>query len=52
MLSRAMNRQVCEGFYILSPGAVLLMNGKLDHRQPVVGRMVVSTTVHSGTNTD
>ena len=46
MLRRAMDRQVCEGCYILTE-ADLLMNGKLDHMQPVVGMMVVSTTVHS-----
>ena len=46
--ARAMDRQMCEGCYIMSPEADLLMNGKLDHMQPVVGRMVVSMTVHSG----
>ena len=46
--ARAMDRQVSEGCYIQSPEADILMNGKLDHFQPVVGRMVVSTAVHSG----
>ena len=44
----AMGRQIGEGSFILSPEAELLMNGKMDHMQPVVGRMVVSTTVCSG----
>ena len=46
--ARAMGRQIGEGCFILSPEADLLMNGKMDHMQPVVGRMVVSTTVYSG----
>ena len=45
---RAMDRQIGEGCFILSPEADLLMNGKLDHMKPVVGRMVVSTAVHCG----
>ena len=45
---RAMDRQIGEGCYIQSPEADLIMNGKLDHMQPVVGRMVVSTAVYSG----
>ena len=45
---KAMDRQIGEGCYIQSPEAELLMNGKLDHMQPVVGRMVVSTAVYSG----
>ena len=45
---RAMDRQISEGCFIQSPEADLLMNGKLDHMQPVVGRMVVSTAVYSG----
>ena len=45
---RAMDRQIAEGCFIQSPEADLLMNGKLDHMQPVVGRMVVSTPVYSG----
>ena len=44
----AMGRQIGEGSFILSPEAELLMNGKMDHMQPVVSRMVVSTTVYSG----
>ena len=46
--ARAMDRQIGEGCFILSPEADLLMNGKLDHMKPAVGRMVVSTAVHSG----
>ena len=46
--ARAMDRQIGEGCFILSPEADLLMNGKMDHMQPVVGRMIVSTTVQSG----
>ena len=45
---RAMDRQIGEGCFIQSPEADLIMNGKLDHMQPVVGRMVVSTSVYSG----
>ena len=45
---RAMDRQIGEGFLIQIPEADLIMNGKLDHLQPVVGRMVVSTAVYSG----
>ena len=45
---RAMDRQIGEGCFIQSPEAELLMNGKLDHMQPVIGRMVVSTAVYSG----
>ena len=45
---RAMDRQIGEGCFIQSPEAELIMNGKLDHMQPVVGRMVVSTAVYSG----
>ena len=43
--ARAMGHQIGEGCFILSPKADLLMNVKMDHMQPVVGRMVVSTTV-------
>ena len=46
--ARAMDRQIGEGCFILSPEADLLMNGKMDHMQPVVGRMIVSITVQSG----
>ena len=46
--SRAMDRQIRERCYIKSPEADLLMNGKLEHIQPVVGRMVVSMAVHRG----
>ena len=49
---RAMDRPIGEGCFILSPEADILMNGKLDHMKPVVGRMVVSTTVHSGRRRD
>ena len=46
--SKAMYRQIGEGCLIQSSEADLLMNGKLDHFAPVVGRMVVSTAVQSG----
>ena len=46
--ARAMDRQIGEGCFIQSPEADLLMNGKLDHMQPVVGRMIISTAVFSG----
>ena len=46
--ARAMNRQIGEGCFIFSPEADLLMNSKMDHMQPVVGRIVVNTTVLSG----
>ena len=46
--SKAMDRQIGEGCFIQSPEAELIMNGKLDHMQPVVGRMIVSTAVYSG----
>ena len=36
---QAMDRQVSEGCYIKSPQADLLMDGKVDHMQPVVGRI-------------
>ena len=45
---KAMDRQIGEGCFILSPEADLLMYGKLDHMQPAVGRVVVSTSVYSG----
>ena len=44
---RAMDRQIGEGCFIQSPEVDLIMNGKLDHMQPVIGRMVVSTAVYS-----
>ena len=47
--SKAMyTRQIGEGCLIQSSEADLLMNGKLEHFAPVVGRMVVSTAVQSG----
>ena len=46
--SKAMYRQIGEGCLIQSSEAELLMNGKLDHFAPVVGRMVASTAVQSG----
>ena len=46
--ARAMDRQIGEGCFILSPEADLLMNSKLNHMKPVVGRKVVSTAVHCG----
>ena len=45
---RAMDWQIGEGCFIQSPEADLVMNGKLDHMQPAVRRMVVSTAVYSG----
>ena len=45
---RAMDRQIGEESFIQSPETDLIMNGKLDHMQPVVGRMVVCTAVYSG----
>ena len=44
--ARAMDRQIAEGCFILSPEAELLM--KLSHTKPVLGRKVVSTAVHCG----
>ena len=46
--SKAMYRQIGEGCLIQCSEAELLMNGKLDHFAPVVGRMVASTAVQSG----
>ena len=47
--SKAMDRQIREGCFIQSPKAELIMRQwKLDHMQPVVGRMIVSTAVYSG----
>ena len=46
--TRAMARLVGEGCYMLGPEADILMNSKLDHCKPAVGRVVISNTVHSG----
>ena len=46
--TRAMARQLGEGCYILGPEADILMNGKLDHCQPAVGRVTISTMVTTG----
>ena len=43
--ARAMNWQIGERCFILSPEADLFMNGKMDRMQPVVGRMIISATV-------
>ena len=45
--NRPMDRQISEGCHILSPDADIMMNGKLDHMRPVVGRVVISTAVQS-----
>ena len=46
--NRPMDRQISEGCHILSPDADIMLNGKLDHMKPVVGRVVISTAVQSG----
>ena len=46
--TRAMPRLVGEGCYMLGPEADILMNGKMDHCKPVVGRVVITNTVHTG----
>ena len=50
--NRAMDRQIIEGCYIMSPEADLLMNDKFAHVKPMVGRMVVSTVAQSGRRKD
>ena len=46
--NRPMDRQISEGCHILSPDADIMLNGKLDHMAPAVGRVVISTAVQSG----
>ena len=46
--NRPMDRQISEGCHILSPDADIMLNGKLDHMRPAVGRVVISTAVQSG----
>ena len=45
--TRAMARLVGKGCYIMGPVADILMKGKLDHSKPVVGRVVITNTVHT-----
>ena len=41
--ARAMNCQIGEDCFILSPKADLFISGKMDQMEPVVGRIVVNT---------
>ena len=48
--AKAMEREVCEGVVIRRGEAEvdLVMNSKLDHYAPAVGRMVISSGVREG----
>ena len=45
---RPLERLIGEGVRIMNPGADILMNGKLDHYRPAVGKISISNVVNSG----
>ena len=49
---KPMERLIGEGVRIINPGADIVMNGKLDHYKPAVGRVNITNVVNSGRTVD